>query len=120
MVENALSDHGGHSHDSSMIVESVRQFDRAVQSALEFARKDGHTLVLVTADHETGGLALLSRGRKAESVKTAFSTGSHTGIPVPLWAFGPHAIRFTGMKDNTEVAALCGELLQLRGFPTQR
>jgi alkaline phosphatase len=53
-------------------------------------------------------------------VNTLFSTGNHTAVPVPLFAFGPHAIRFTGMKDNTEVASICGELLMLREFPAKR
>jgi alkaline phosphatase len=117
MVECPLPDYGGHSHDSSAIVDGIQQLDRAVKTALEFAQKNKHTLVLVTADHETGGLALTGKGKQAASVNTVFTTGSHTAIPVPLFAFGPHAIRFTGMKDNTEVASICGELLKLRDFP---
>jgi alkaline phosphatase len=118
MVECPLPDHGGHSHDSSAVVDGIRQLDRAVKAALDFARNDKHTLVLVTADHETGGLALTSTGTHT-SVNTAFVTGSHTAVPVPLFAFGPHAVRFTGMKDNTEVASICGELLSLHGFPAK-
>ncbi len=120
MVECPLPDHGGHSHDSSAIVAGVQQFDRAVEVALEYARKDKHSLVVVTADHETGGLALAGAGKGAATVNTLFSTGYHTAIPVPLFAFGPHAIRFTGMKDNTEVAMICGDLLKLREFPAKR
>ncbi|RPH34684.1 alkaline phosphatase, partial [bacterium] len=119
MVECPLPDHGGHSHDSSAIVDGIQQLDHAVKAALEFAQKEKHTLVLVTADHETGGLSLTGKGKKVASVNTVFSTGSHTAVPVPLFAFGPHAIRFTGMKDNTEVASICGELLHLRGFPSK-
>ena len=120
MVECPLPDHGGHSHDSSAIVAGIQQLDRAVEVALEYARKDKHTLVLVTADHETGGLALAGAGKGATTVNTLFSTGNHTAVPVPLFAFGPHAIRFTGMKDNTEVASICGDLLKLRKFPAKR
>ena len=112
MVECPLPDHGGHSHDSSAIVAGIQQLDRAVEAALEYARKDKHTLVVVTADHETGGVALRERAKALRSVNTVFSTGNHTAIPVPLFAFGPHAIRFTGMKDNTEIATICGDLLQ--------
>jgi alkaline phosphatase len=114
-----LPDHGGHSHDSSAIVDGIQQLDRAVKAALEFAQKDRHTLVVVTADHETGGLALVGSGTRT-SVKMAFSSGSHTAIPVPLFAFGPHAVRFAGMKDNTEIASICGELLRLQGFPSKQ
>jgi alkaline phosphatase len=91
-----------------------------VKAALDFALKDKHTLVLVTADHETGGVALTSAGKHAESVNIVFSTGGHTAIPVPLFAFGPHAVRFTGMKDNTELAFICGDLLGLHGFPAKQ
>jgi alkaline phosphatase len=117
MVECPLPDHGGHAHDSSAIVDGILQLDRAVKLALDFALKDKHTLVLVTADHETGGLALTRKGKQTNGVNTAFVTGGHTAIPVPLFAFGPHAIRFTGMKDNTEIPVICGKLLALPGFP---
>jgi alkaline phosphatase len=119
MIECPLPDHGGHAHDSSAIVDGIAQFDRAIKLALDFARKDKHTLVLVTADHETGGLSLPGSGNRT-AVRTAFSTGGHTAVPVPLYAFGPHALRFTGMKDNTEIPSICGELLHLHGFPTKR
>ena len=120
MVESPLPDHGGHSHDSSAIVDGILQLDRAVKAALEFAQKNKHTLVLVTADHETGGVALTGKGKHESGVNVVFATGSHTAIPVPLFAFGPHAIRFTGMKDNTEIASICGRLLALPGFPAMK
>lgn len=118
MVECPLPDHAGHSHDTTAVVDGIRNLDRAVKAALEFARKDKHTVVLVSADHETGGLSLPGSGRR--TVNMSFVTGSHTALPVPLFAFGPHAARFTGMKDNTEIPLICGELLRLRGFPTKQ
>ncbi len=82
-------DHGGHSHDSSAIVDGIRQLDYAVKEALEFAQKERHTLVLVTADHETGGLVLSGKGKHAEICEHGLQRGqSHggSGATVRFWS----------------------------------
>lgn len=76
-------------------------FDKAVGKALEFAARDGNTLVVVTADHETGGLTLVGGDIKSGMVSGRFTTGGHTGITVPVFAYGPGAAEFTGMNENT-------------------
>lgn len=58
MVEGSRVDHAGHVNDAASAAREAIEFDEAVAAALAFARADGRTLVVVTADHETGGLSL--------------------------------------------------------------
>jgi alkaline phosphatase len=78
-------------------------FDKAVRSVLEFAKRDGNTLVIVTADHETGGLSLDGGSLAKKQVVSHFSSTHHTGIMVPIFAFGPGAELFQGTMENTDV-----------------
>jgi len=120
MVEGSQIDWACHDNDVDNVVRQVLLFDQAVQVAVEFAQRDGHTLVLVTADHETGGLALLA-GSGADKPPTGltarWSTKGHSGTPVPLYALGPGASLFAGVQDNTEIPARIARLLQISPFP---
>ena len=102
LVEHEGPDTWGHLHEARETVASVEQLDAAVEVALERARRDGETLVVVTADHETGGLTLI--GGQDREVKVLWTSGYHTGVPVPLFAAGPGAEAFAGVMDNTQVA----------------
>lgn len=103
MVEGSQIDMACHSGDSALMVAEMLDFNKAVEEALDFARKDGHTLLIVTADHETGGLTMVDpKGHYADPV-FKYSTGSHTCLPVMLFAYGPGAENFSGWMDNTEV-----------------
>lgn len=103
MVEGSQIDWGGHDNNFNYTVEETIDFDKAVKAAYEFAKIDGHTLVLVTADHETGGLALNEGSLKDRTIKPAHTTGHHTGIMVPIYAFGPGAQYFSGTLENIKV-----------------
>lgn len=103
MVENGHVDVAGHWNQAGMLIEEVLDFDQAVGEALQFADTHPGTLVLVTADHETGGLTLPHGDLTRHTVELDFSTQDHSGIPVPLFAYGPHARDFGGMYANTEV-----------------
>ena len=102
MVEGSQIDWGGHSNDAQYIINEVMDFDRNLGQILDFAEKDGETLVIVTADHETGGFSILGRETDG-SLNTAFTTGDHTATLVPIFAYGPGSENFTGIYDNTEV-----------------
>lgn len=104
LVEGSQIDWGGHANHIEDVVTEMLDFDEAVGNMLDFAEKDGHTLVIVTADHETGGLAIKQgsyMGR--DSLNTSFATGGHTCHMVPVFAYGPGAEAFSGMYDNTEI-----------------
>jgi alkaline phosphatase len=83
--------------------------DRVVGAALDFARRDGNTLVVLTADHETGGLAINDGSRDARTLDLAFTSKKHTAALVPVMAYGPGAEQMSAMMDNTEIyKRLCG------------
>lgn len=103
MVEGSQIDWGGHANDIDYIIEETLDFDRAVGKALEFAEKNGETLVVVTADHECGGLTLKDGSFESGMVTPGFSTGGHTGIMVPVFAYGPGADEFMGVYENTDI-----------------
>ncbi len=101
MVEGSQIDWAGHDNNSDQILKEMADFDDAIGVALDFAQKDGNTLVIVTADHETGGYALVNGSISERKVEGKFITKSHTGIMVPVFAFGPGAEAFAGFGDNT-------------------
>ncbi|MCE7053156.1 alkaline phosphatase [Algoriphagus sp. AGSA1] len=103
LVENGHIDVGGHVNDARMIVEEVIDFDQAVGAALKFASNNPNTLVIITADHETGGVTIPQGNVAHEMVELEFSTEDHTGIMVPVFAFGPHSGDFSGVYENTAV-----------------
>jgi len=102
MVEGSQIDWGGHANDAEYIIEEVKDFDKALGVALDFAERDGNTLVVVTADHETGGFAL-SSGETYDDLVGTFSTGGHTPDLIPVFAYGPGAEAFAGIYENTGI-----------------
>lgn len=103
MIEGSQIDWGGHDNDINYIVSETIDFDKAIGIALEFAKKNGETLVIVTADHETGGLTLIDGSLTENKVSASFSTDHHTGVMVPVFVYGPGAENFGGIYQNTEV-----------------
>ena len=110
MAEASQIDWAGHGNDYEYLMREMLDLEEGIKWALEFAKKNVDTLVIVTADHETGGLLIEpSDPRKYENpdVKFSFNTGigrgSHTGVPVPIFAMGPGSENFTGTLDNTDV-----------------
>lgn len=108
MVEGSQIDDYCHHHQTGQMAEELLDFDRAVGEVLKWAEKDGETLVVITADHATGGLTLLGGDRENRSVKVNYSTKGHNGIFVPVFAYGPHAEEFVGVHENNEI----GQLIQ--------
>src|SRR5690606_24700674 len=103
MAEGAQIDYGGHSRNLPYVVTELHDFDRTVGEALRFADKDGETLVIVTADHETGGLTFQDASFREGMIRGSFSTNDHTNIMVPVFAYGPGAAAFTGIYKNIEI-----------------
>ena len=94
---------GGHENDSEYIITEMLDFNQTLGAVLDYAEKDGNTLVLVTADHETGGFALSSNQDNYNEVKGTFSTGGHTATMIPIFAYGPSSEEFTGIYENYNV-----------------
>lgn len=102
LVEGSQIDWACHANDGRRAVAEMLDFDQAVGRALDFAEKDGHTLVIVTADHETGAMAIQD-GSTVDSLELAFMSKGHSASMVPVFAFGPGAELFTGVYDNTDI-----------------
>jgi alkaline phosphatase len=105
VVEGSQIDWGGHANDSDWIVDEMLDFDRTLNAILDWAAEDGETLVVVTADHETGGYAINKGILDEFAFETAFTTKKHTATMVPVFAYGPSAELFSGMYDNTAIHA---------------
>ena len=105
MVEGSQIDFACHGNDSTWMMDEMLNFDYAVNVALDYAKEKGNTLVVVTADHETGGLTLPDPQGKYTNVVFNYSTGSHTCLPVLVYAYGPGAEQFTGWMQNNELKA---------------
>lgn len=101
-IEGSQIDWGGHANESDYIISEMLEFDRAVGHALDFAEKDGNTLVIVTADHETGGYAV-NYGSKMDSIVPAFTSDYHTADLIPVFAIGPGQQLFGGIYENTAI-----------------
>ncbi len=104
MVEGSQIDWAGHQNDATNLINEVVDFDTAVGAGLDFAEKNGQTLVIVTADHETGGFAVLDGSLQDHNItKTGFCSDHHSATMVPLFAYGPGSSVFSGIHDNTDV-----------------
>lgn len=102
MVEGSQIDWALHANDRNWLKAEMLDFDATIRKALEFAAADGETLVIVTGDHECGGLALHA-GARATDIEPAFASRMHTAAMVPVLAFGPKAELFSGVYDNTDI-----------------
>ena len=88
-------------------------FDQTIEAALRFADQDAETLVIITADHETGGLTLLDASVENGSISGEFSTNDHTNIMVPVFAYGPQSDEFKGIYQNKEIFHKILKVLEL-------
>lgn len=112
MVEGAKIDYAGHSKCLPGSVIEMLSFDMAVAEALRFADMDGHTLVVVTADHETGGLVLLDGDEKTGRIMGTYVTDDHTPSAIPVFAYGPGSGSFKGVYRNTGIARTIRSLVK--------
>ena len=112
MAEGSQIDWGGHSNNASYLISEIIDFDDAIGTALDYAEKEGNTLVIVTSDHETGGFTLAAKKKKRDDgseysdyseIGPTFSTGGHSATLIPVFAYGPGAEEFTGIYENNAI-----------------
>lgn len=113
MVEGSQIDWGAHANNTDYVATEMIDLDKAIGKALEFAEKDRNTLVIVTADHETGGMMILDGDYQKGTVTAKFGTTDHTGVMVPVFAWGPGAELFQGIQENTDLFKKMMLLLEL-------
>ncbi len=102
MVEGSQIDWGGHANDTQYIVNEMLDFDKAIKAAFDFADKDKNTLVVITADHETGGFSLIDADSEGH-IEGKFTTTHHTGVMIPVYAYGVGAEAFSGIYFNNNL-----------------
>ncbi|MDD7888084.1 alkaline phosphatase [Flavivirga sp. 57AJ16] len=112
MSEGSQIDWGGHNNDAPYLISELIDFDNVIGKVLDFAEKDGNTLVVVTSDHETGGFTLAAKKKKREDgseysdyseIGPTFSTGGHSATLIPVFAYGPGSEKFIGVYENNEI-----------------
>lgn len=113
MVEGSQIDWACHANEKENTINEMLDFDRAIQVAFDYADKDPNTLVVITADHETGGMTLTGGDLSTGEVEAAFSSKGHTSVMVPVFAYGAGAAKFAGIYENSEILP---KILKLYGF----
>jgi alkaline phosphatase len=102
LVEGSQIDWMNHANDGRGVVMETLDFDRAIWEAIQYANKKGNTLVLVTADHESGGMSI-EADSKMNKLKYGFTTNGHTAAMIPVFAYGPGSNLFRGIYENTSI-----------------
>ncbi len=113
MIEGSQIDWACHNNDTAYLRAEMADFEEMLHTVLDFAQADGHTLVIVTADHETGGVTLPSGDIEKGQNEVKFLWGSHTGCMVPVFAMGPGAHYFSGIQENIDIPMKIRWLMQL-------
>jgi alkaline phosphatase len=103
MIEGSQIDWAAHANSADTLIDETLDFDKAVGVVLDYARDEGHTLVIITADHETGGVTITGGNRKEHKAVLNFSLKDHSAVMVPVYAFGPGAEKFTGIYENIDI-----------------
>lgn len=110
LVEGSQIDWGGHDNDADYLINEMIDFDKTIGALLDYAKNNGETLVIVTADHETGGFSLSADGIDYTKIIASFSTTGHTATMVPVFAQGPGEEMFDGVYQNTKIYSIMKQL----------
>jgi len=116
MTEGSQIDWAGHSNDIEYMIREFKDFDLTIKDLINFVSTNKNTLLLITADHETGGLQLMKQ--KDNSFIVQWGSGGHTGVPVGVYAYGPGSQNFNGMMDNTDIFYKILEVLDYQNLTT--
>lgn len=119
MVEGSQIDWGAEDNDINYTIRELLHFDLAIRNAIYYALNNKETLVVVTSDHEAGGM-FIPEGPPNQldgKISIGWGTDGHTGTPVPVFAYGPHAEQFMGWYDNTEIPKRIANILGISDFP---
>ncbi len=115
MIEGSKIDHAAHANNTEDLIFEMQEFDNAVNAAFDYADSHKGTLVIVTADHETGGVTMVSKNKDFTAGESGldikYSTTSHSGTPVIVYSYGASAYKFSGVMENTEIFDRIKEVL---------
>ena len=102
MIEGGLIDKSGHGNDIEKNIGETVEFGNAVKTVLDWAKGRNDTLVIVTADHETGGLTVIKNNSKGNCPEVTWKDKGHSGGNVPLYVWGENSDAFGKTMDNTD------------------
>ena len=114
MIEGSQIDNGGHENNQERLVNEMNDFEKAMQTVLDFSEKNNETLVVVTADHETGGVAITGGEVDGKKLKIEFTTKNHSAAMVGVYATGPLSEIFSGINENYEIGLKLMKLIERR------
>jgi alkaline phosphatase len=103
MIESSQIDWACHANRRIYLQNELKDLEKTIKEALDFAEADCNTLVIVTADHECGALSLKDGDMEKGEIDTDFDSFHHSGVWVPVFAVGPGAENFVGIMDNTDI-----------------
>ena len=115
MIESALIDGYGHNNDSEGMIAEMKEFDALLRQLVAYVNQHPETLLVVTADHETGGTWLNYTGYEvggSSPVAMSYSTRGHSGVVVPIFAYGEGAEAFAGVMKNTDIPKKIEQLMK--------
>ena len=115
MIESAIIDGYGHNNDSEGMIEEMQEFDNTLQTLIAYVNEHPNTLLVVTADHETGGTGVAYKSHEVnhpEGLHLNFSTKGHTGTVVPVFAYGAGAEKFRGIFQNRDLPGIIEGLMK--------
>ena len=112
MIEGSCIDDWLHGNDIEKAMEELLDFDRTLGDVLKWAEADGHTLVVMTADHATGCLTLQDGNLEEGLIGVHFASEAHNGIAVPFYAWGPGSAQFTGIRENEDWGKLVASFVK--------
>ena len=115
MVESAIIDGYGHNNDAEGMVEEMHEFDRTLKALVAYVNQHPNTLLVVTADHETGGTCVSYKSHpvnQPEGMQLSFNTKGHSGTVVPIFAYGAGAENFAGIFKNKNIPGIIEELIK--------
>ena len=106
MVESAIIDGYGHNNDTEGLIDEMREFDRTLRQLIAYVDQNPETLLVVTGDHETGGVSVsyreFAQGERP-SVLLRYTTKGHSGTFVPVFSYGPDSENFSGVMKNIDI-----------------
>jgi alkaline phosphatase len=103
MIEGSNIDKRAHQNKFEGMMAELKDFDQTVGIVLDWASKHPGTLVVITADHNTGGFMITGGNQATGEVSGSYSTMGHDGVTVPVYAYGAGSPLFTGVYENTAI-----------------